>query len=728
LLLSRSELYVMRNVTLAVAFITLFVLESFGQTAAPTPPDDVVKITTTLIQVDVTVTDSKGKAVTDLKPDEIEVYENGEKQKITNLSFITSVREKIEKSKEKENDPLAIPEPPKVLRNENVRRTFALVVDDLTLSFDSAYYTKRALKKFVDEQMQDGDLVAIIRTGAGIGALQQFTSDKRMLYAAIEKVKWNPMGSGGISAFAPIESSPTGLEETPSEDVEALPTGDGQTLDDFRSRVFATGTLGALRYVINGMSDLPGRKSVILFSHGFRLIESDSDGTIRGTSIVLDYMKVLVDQANRASVTFYTIDPRGLQYTGLTAADDTGGMSIQQTIAATSSRSRELNETQDGLKYLAKETGGFAVVNNNDINGGVRRVVEDQSYYLIGYDPDADTFDLVKRRFNKLEVKVLRPNVKVRYRSGFFNIADREKPSETNNASSTKSPAAQLANALVSPFAVSGINLRLNALFGSDAKTGSYVRSVIHVDTSDMKFTDEPNGEKKGVFDVLAMSFGDNGQVVASLAKTYTLTLKPSAFKTFTENGFVYHFMFPVKKAGAYQYRVALRDTQGGRIGSASQFIEVPNLKKKRLTLSSIVLENLSAEDWNLRNSGNPAQVNSDPMKDTALRRVKLGSVLRYGFEIYNAKLGQSRQLALQSRIRVFRDGKLVLDGQSRLLELLGQTDMQHLKASGAISIGSEMLPGDYIMQIIVTDELADKKKQIATQFVQFEVVSEPPA
>jgi len=166
----------MRNVTLAVAFITLFVLESFGQTAAPTPPDDVVKITTTLIQVDVTVTDSKGKAVTDLKPDEIEVYENGEKQKITNLSFITSVREKIEKSKEKENDPLAIPEPPKVLRNENVRRTFALVVDDLTLSFDSAYYTKRALKKFVDEQMQDGDLVAIIRTGAGIGARRGATA------------------------------------------------------------------------------------------------------------------------------------------------------------------------------------------------------------------------------------------------------------------------------------------------------------------------------------------------------------------------------------------------------------------------------------------------------------------------------------------------------------------------------------------------------------------------
>ena len=75
---------------------------------------------------------------------------------------------------------------------EQIRRTIALVVDDLSLSFESAYQTQKALKKFVDEQMQDGDLVAIIRTGAGIGALQQFTSDKRILYAAIEKVKWNP--------------------------------------------------------------------------------------------------------------------------------------------------------------------------------------------------------------------------------------------------------------------------------------------------------------------------------------------------------------------------------------------------------------------------------------------------------------------------------------------------------------------------------------------------------
>lgn len=694
----------------------------------PTPPDDVVKITTNLIQVDVTVTDSKGKPVTDLKPEEIEIYENGQKQKITNFSFITGVREKVEKPKDKEKDPLAIPDPPKVLRTGDVRRTFALVVDDLTLSFDSAYHTRRALKKFVDEQMQDGDLVAIIRTGAGIGALQQFTADRRMLYAAIEKVKWNPMGSGGISVFAPIEPPLAGQEQTQGSEDDGDNSTGGQSLDDFRAQVFATGTLGALRYVINGMSELPGRKSVVLFSHGFRLIESDTDGTIRGTSIVLDYMKLLVDQANRASVTFYAIDPRGLQYTGFTAADNTSGMSTQQMMAAMSARSRELNDTQDGLKYLARETGGFAVVNNNDISGGVRRIVEDHSYYLVGYDPDTDTFDPVKRRFNKLEVKVLRKNVTVRYRSGFFNIADREtKPTPPASVASQQTPGAQLTRALISPFSVGGITLRLNALFGNDAENGNFVRSMLHVDTADMKFTDGPNGDKKLAFDVLAISFGDNGQIVDQLGKTYTLTIKPGIYKKIVDDGFVYHFMFPVKRPGAYQYRVALRDSQGGRIGSASQFIEVPNLKKKRLSLSSIVIENLSEKDWNLRNGDSIGQVDSDPMRDTALREVKQSSVLRYGFVIYNAKLDAAKLPKLNTRVRIFRDGKMIFDGAQKPFDATGQIDLARLKTSGAIAIGKQMEPGDYILQVIVTDELADKKKQIATQVIQFEVVSEPP-
>ena len=312
-----------------VLVMLLVAMSAFGQGGSPkpTPPidSDVVKISSNLIQVDVSVTDSKGKVITDLRPEEIEIYENGEKQKITNFSFISSVRTTIEKPTAADKN--AIPIPQHTLRPDQIRRTLALVVDDLSLSFESAHYTRLALKKFVDEQMQDGDLVAIVRTGAGIGALQQFTSDKRILYAAIERVKWNPIGSGGIGAFAPIEPTPLESAQAGGVTVSEAQLKDEKDrineFNDFQGSVFATGTMGALKFVIGGMSELPGRKSIILFSDGFRLTQRSGSGFL-GTGRVIDYLTQLIDTASRSSVVIYTVDPRGLPYTGLTAADQIG--------------------------------------------------------------------------------------------------------------------------------------------------------------------------------------------------------------------------------------------------------------------------------------------------------------------------------------------------------------------------------------------------------------------
>lgn len=712
----------MRSFPAIFVLIAALAIFALGQkpTPTPSPENDVVKISTALIQLDVTVVDQRGKVVNDLRPDEIEIYENGEKQTITNFSFVSSIRSAVTPASAPEKN--AVPVPQAVLRPEQVRRTFALVVDDLSLSFESAYQTRRALKKFVDEQMIDGDLVAIIRTGAGVGALQQFTSDKRILHAAIERVKWNPIGNGGISAFAPIE--PTFSEMTaaaagdPADSEEAGNAANTQrAFEDFQSSVFATGTLGALKFIVQGMSELPGRKSVILFSDGFKIFEQDEHGFTQGGRVA-EFLQELVDVANRSSVVFYTIDARGLQYTGFTAADQITDTSAESMNAKMAERRNQLSDTQAGLAYLAEETGGIAVKNSNDLAGGVKRVLDDQSYYLIAYEPDADTFDAAKRKYNKIEVKVLRKGLSARYRSGFFNVADKA----VSNTPVNQTPLVQLQAALTSPFAVNGISLRLNALFGNDTKDGPYVRSLLHIDGKGLKFTDEKDGTKKAVFDVWAASFGDNGQPVDQIGKTYTLIVKPETYKKMVDEGFVYHFTFPVKKPGAYQYRVAIRDTQGEKIGSASQFIEVPDLKKNRLTASSLVLESLTLAEWQRLADPNGGVVRTDAMTDTAIRRVKLNTVLRYGYEIYNARLDGAKRPNIQTKIRVFRDGKLVLDGQQLSLDLQGQTDMQRLRASGALSLGGRMLPGDYILQIIVTDNLAPQNRRLATQFIQFEI------
>ena len=263
--------------------------------------DEVVRISVTLVQLDVTVTDRKGRHVTDLKPEDFELYEDGRPQYITSFSYVSGQppSEVSGGAAARQPDKSTPQPPPARLKPADVRRTMALVVDDLSLSFGSAYYVREALKKFVDEQMEPGDLVAIIRTGAGMGALQQFTNDRRQLYAAIERVRWNPMGTGRIGAFAAIDS-------------DAPPPGEA---DQLRDEIFSVGTLGALNFIVRGLSQMPGRKSVVLFSDGLTLFNT------RGGGRVLELVRRLVDLANRASVVVYTIDPRGLQYFGLNAAD-----------------------------------------------------------------------------------------------------------------------------------------------------------------------------------------------------------------------------------------------------------------------------------------------------------------------------------------------------------------------------------------------------------------------
>lgn len=712
-----GDALIMKRFSHILVLVCVFAAATLAQVARPTatPPadDDVVKITTSLIQIDVTVTDRGGKIIRDLKPEEIEIYENGKKQEISNFSFISNTREIAEGQAEPKPTGQAIPVTP--LKPENVRRTIALVVDDLSLSFESTYYVRRALKKFVDEQMVEGDLVAIIRTGAGIGALQQFTSDKRMLYAAIERVKWNASGTGGIGAFAPLEAKiDTGMPEEEPEPGERTAEGREREFNDFRTSVFATGTLGAVNYVVRGMSQLPGRKSIMLLSDGFKLFTKDASG-FTDSGRVLESVRRLVDQANRSSVVIYTMDPRGLQVTGLTAADNTAGRTPEEIQQAASDRNAELQNTQDGLVFLARQTGGFAIINNNDLSAGIRRILDDQSYYLVGYEPDEATFDPRTRRYNKLDIRVLRKGARVRYRSGFFGVSEERPAPQQATAGQT------LLNALTSPFAVNDIPVRMNTLFGSNGTQGSYLRSLLHVTTKDLTFTDGANGTKITVFDLLAVGFGENGIPVDQISKTYTVTLDKERYERFVSQGFVYDFAFPIKKPGGYQLRVALRDTKSDKVGSASQFIEVPNLKKNRLTLSGAALENTTIELWQQRNAG-PVSGGTDPLMDTALRQFKKGTVLNFGLVIFNAKSDAAKRPNLTSQTRLFKDGKPVYQSDTKPVSLELQKDMRAVSFLSSLVLGTSMAAGEYVLEIAITDTLAKGKNKAVSQYIQFEV------
>ena len=714
--------------------IISFASSNFSQTTTPTPPagedGDVVRISTTLIQVDATVSDKKGNIVKNLKPEDFEIYENGKKQEITNFSFVSIDKEAdpIEmKKKPNANEKSSIPLPPIKLRPEQVRRTYALVVDDLGLSAASASYVKDMLKQFVNEQMEDGDLVAVLRVGAGLGALQSFTSDKRQLLAAVNKIRWNLNSRTGVGSYEPIGQVGTSTALTDSNSKNPALESNAKdflsNVDLFRQSSVAIGTLGALNYIIRGMAGLPGRKSIMFFSEGFSQIDTGS--SIPRANNVVSQFRSTIELANRSSVVIYTLDPRGVTISGLKEAQDQTSPRTEAIGVGTgaggdpfNSRDLAISGSKDSLRSLAEETGGFAYLSNR-LDLGMKKVINDQEgYYLLAYQPNESTFEVQKAKFNKLEVRLKIPELRIRYRSGFFGITDKDMKRLN------QTPLQKMNAAIVSPFGSTDLAIDLYSIFYNDEKNRNFIRSLVRIDPKDLVFTDMPDGKHKANIQFVAMTFGDNGLPIDQNAKEIEFNLEDETYRKFLEKGLIYDFSLLLKKPGAYQFRIAMRDMSSNKIGSASQFINVPNIGRKEITLSNLIMKNYSASEWKKQISGQSLESqDKNAFQDTTVRQFNRGSVLSYSYVIYNALFDSNQKTHLQVQKRLFRDGKLIWGTNPANLETGLQKDRMRIGASGAISLEKTWKSGDYILQIIVIDTLAKEKRQIASQSIDFEIL-----
>ena len=229
----------------------------------------------------------------------------------------------------------------------------------------------------------------------------------------------------------------------------------------------------------------------------------------------------------------------------------------------------------------------------------------------------------------------------------------------------------------------------------------------------------------KCVFDVLSMTFGDNGMVVDQAGRTYTIQLPDELYQRAQRDGMVYYITVPVKKAGAYQLRMSLRDSATDRIGSASQFIEVPDLKKSRLALSGLVLRGYANRSVTAESpSGDQEGIDKGNAEASpAVRRFHTGMYLNYAFFIYNAHSEKGAAPQLTTQVILFRDGKPVFTGSPIPMKATNQPDLKRLIGGGILQLGSDLTPGDYALQVIVTDAQVDKKHQTASQSMDFSIV-----
>ncbi|MEK6280671.1 MAG: VWA domain-containing protein [Acidobacteriota bacterium] len=694
------------------------------------PPDDtdVVRIRTNLVQIDAVVT-KDGKQVTDLTAEDFEIFEDGRKQVITNFSYVSNlpssapaaaVKPAIKKT--------ALPSVAPAIRPEDPRRTIALVVDDLGISMESVAAVKSQLRKFIDEQTQPNDLVAIIRTGGELGALQQFTTDKRLLHRAVDRLRRHQCSRMGPSVFTRIGSMNEGI---------SLCSNDTLKL-----------SARALRFVVQGMGELPGRKSMVILSDSLPLSVPyitaldqamiggserrtgpetiEASGNLTSPFTVEAALKQISELAIRSSVVIYAVDTQGLQYTGMTAADSLDQLGArapsnlaEQEQAIMRQRSHQLQDNRAGSELVAKGSGGFLVRNSNDFQ--LQRVMSDQEgYYLIGYRPTEETFN---RRFHEIKAQVKRSGMSVRTRKGFFGVTDEDaRPPERTNRDKVNL-------ALTSPFAAVDIDVQLTTLFTDTAERGSQLSSLLYFQARDLTFTEEPDGWRQAVFDLSGIIFGDNGSVAHQRSETRTLRLRGNAYEQVLRRGLTYQLNLPAPKAGSYQVRVAVRDAASSRLGTAGQFVEVPNLKSERLALSGITASGFLDLNEPASSDAKPENIQAtagdrEAMTGPAQRRFRTPSNLYFGYVIYNAQLDKAtRQPRLTAAMRVLRDGKVIFEGQPKAVDLTGQAERQRITAAGGVQLGTDMAPGEYILQITVTDLLANDKEKTTTQWVDFEIV-----
>ena len=639
------------------------------------------------MQVDASVTDSHGNPVPDLQASDFRILLDGKPQAVQYCNFVRDAADARPAPVSTPVDPLTAPSghpamPSRPIEHAAVRRSIVLFIGDLLTSSESIPAIRAGLKKFVLEQVRPGDLVAIVRSSAGFGALQDFTTDKGMLLAAIDQVRFtsNAVGSAMASAYEPLGlPSLDGLGMKDMVQLEKIDATERVTLE----------TTATLLRIVRRMAGLPGRKSVVLISDGLRLASPDElnpftqekdTGTGAFLSPIYTSMRRVVDESLRAGVVVYAIDTRGLSSLNAQASDRLKNDNPAQGLdvrAATQSRRDEYSDNQWGGMFLSGATGGFMITEANRIEAGLERVMADQrGYYLLGFHPPTDAMspDIVGTPdFHRLKVEVLRPGLTVRSHSGFFGIGD-----EFQSAMAT--PAAKMSTAFGSPFPPSEIRLDAEAAY-LVGKKDYLIRTAVYIDGKDVAFTG-PANHRTGTLRLVVRAFNANGEAAeGGIDETRRIDVDEDGYRRAREFGLIFATTFTVAKPGPYAVRVVCLDDATGKIGAGEELVAIPAAKSDGPRLSGMVF----AHDLGTDDHVVPAE---RPNVYSA------GQTVRFRFQ-FEGRAATPFTL----RTRLFRDGVEVWQSESAALVV----DAAKF-AGGSLVVPTGLGAGTYAMRVDVED------------------------
>jgi len=544
---------------------------------APTPQPQAqtptFKLQVDYVEVDAVVTDRDGNLVKDLKKEDFQVVEDGKAQTI---SLFSQVDIPIERADRPLNSP--IPIEPDVRTNERPfeGRVYVMVIDDLHTRFGRSQRVKAVARQFIEQRLGANDVMAVVHTAGPTEWSQEFTNSKRLLLAAVNKTQGKKLDSATINKTR---------EYYQTRDLRQQ--GDPLNDPDDAERAFnARNTLTTLRNVSDWFASVRGRRKAIIFvSEGIDYDINDlipqTGSTHNAATDIIDETRQTIAAATRSNVAIYGIDPRGLTDLGdetieIGAFPDDTSLGVGQ-----GSLWNEVRLSQDSLRTLSDETGGFAIVNRNDFASAFDRLVRDNSsYYVLGYYPP----DTRPGRIHKISVRVTRPNLTVRARKGYITPKKADPPKVASKDIRTP----EVREAMESPLPVSGLTIRaFTAPFKGAAPNASVLLGV-ELRGKDLKLT------SNDVIQLSYLAIDANGKVKGGNTDTVSMTnLKPATRERIQETGLRMLTRLDLPP-GRYSVRVAAHDGAGGNVGSVLADLEVPDYAKIPFGISGLVMTSAS--------------------------------------------------------------------------------------------------------------------------------------
>ena len=609
------------------------------------------------IEIEMRVVDQRGVPVTDLDRSEVEVFEEGRRQEITAFQRVSIP---IATSVEPPPTSPAVT-PPDVVSNrvDTASRIFVLVLDDLHVDRRNTAHVKQAARNFVERYVEPNDLVSVVYTGVRPDAAQDFTSDRRLMLAAIDKFIGRKLPPATIERMEQYNTLFRARGAPRFEDLRDKQ--DGERAFNARSAMASIESISAVLARVTGR-----RKAALLFSEGVdydlaglrtrgrsapvgptvlapTLPTGASETDAMGRTDVHSYahdvllsIQAAIGAASRANVALYPMDVQGgdtsdtLGDLGAPAADPSLGLTPSHVQS-------EMRDAQETLVVMAENTGGFAALTPSDYENAFGRIVRESSeYYLLAYSPWNPAPD---GTYRDISVKVKRPGVEVLARRGYYAPKKPAKRAYRFEASGISNETSTL---VMAPIPGPGLSLDVQTVaLKHDAKKAEIVVTT-SVDGRQLA-GDGTEGDVTNTLEFALMAIDSAGKVHDATGRAIEVRLDGPSSRILRNSGYrvVSRLQVP---PGRYQIRQAVRERNGGRQGSVFADLEVPDFSS-RLSVGGIMLTSTRANA--VPTSVDPATYERLPVLPSVRRTYSSDEELIAAAEIYQPSGARDVQLTI---------------------------------------------------------------------------------